>query len=62
MKKSTIGILLMLAAIAVMGFQIGATAKYQDNRYVFLLPIGIALLLIGGVIWFKGIADSRKKD
>jgi len=62
MKTRTIGLLLMLAAIVAIGIQIGATAKYQDSRYAFLLPIGICLLLVGMFLWFRDIARAKKND
>jgi uncharacterized membrane protein YfcA len=62
MKTHTIGMVLMLAAIGIIGFQIGATAKYQDSRYIFLLPIGICLLLIGMFFWYRDLIRAKKKD
>ena len=61
MKKRTIGMLLMLTAIAMLGFQIGATAKYQDSRYIFLMPIAMVLLFGGLFLWFRDI-NSKKKE
>jgi uncharacterized membrane protein YfcA len=62
MKIRNIGMLLMLAAIGLLGFQIGATAKYQDSRYTFLMPIAICLLLIGMFLWFRDITRTKKND
>ena len=62
MKTSTIGMVVMLIAIGIIGFQIGATAKYQDNRYVSLLPVGIAVLMVGMLLVFRGAADKGKKE
>jgi uncharacterized membrane protein YfcA len=62
MKKHHIGLVLMLAGIGVMGFQIGATAKYQDSRYIFLMPIGIGLLLVGMFLWFRNVAKAKQEE
>ncbi len=62
MKSRTIGMTLMICAIALLGFQIGATAKYQDNRYVFILPVAIALLLVGLFLWFRDVARKKQGE
>lgn len=61
MKKKHIGLVFMVAAIGILGIQIGATAKYQDSRYIFLLPIAIGLLLVGMFLWFRSVAEGKKE-
>ena len=62
MKTRNIGMLLMLVAIGMLGFQIGATAKYEDNRYLFLMPVAIGFLLVGMFLWFRDISKRKKKE
>lgn len=52
----------MLLAIVTMGIQIGATAKYEDSRYAFLLPVGIVFLILGLFLWLRGIAGKKKTE
>lgn len=59
MQSKKIGIVLMLAAIAVIGVQIGITAKTQSNDYSFLLPVGIALLLGGMFLVFRNVTKEK---
>lgn len=59
MRSRNIGMLLMFCAIGLMGYQIGATAKNQNNDLFFLMPIGVVFLLVGMFLWFR---DIRKKD
>lgn len=61
MKKHTTGLLLMLLGIAVIGVQIGATAKYQSSNWSLLLPVGIILLLIGMYFWYHELIHPGKK-
>jgi len=35
-------------------------AKYEDDRYDFLLPIGIALLSVGLLVFYSGNAKQKK--
>ncbi|MEM9929188.1 MAG: hypothetical protein AAF840_05180 [Bacteroidota bacterium] len=60
MKKRTLGLMLMLAAIGIMGFQIGATAKHQETTYFFLIPIGLACLVVGLPLWYSDISKTKK--
>ncbi len=62
MKTSTIGMIVMLIAIGIIGFQIGATAKYQDNRYASLLPVGIAVLMVGMLLVFREAGKGKNKS
>ena len=54
-----IALALMLLSIALMGFQIGATAKNGTNEYFFLLPLGIALLIGGLVLWMREMRKNK---
>jgi nitrogen fixation/metabolism regulation signal transduction histidine kinase len=60
MQSKMIGIILMIAAIFVMGIQIGITAKTESSDYFFLLPVGIALLLVGMLLVFRGGVKGKE--
>ncbi|OAV44822.1 hypothetical protein [Lewinella sp. 4G2] len=61
MKTQNIGFVLMIIAIGLIGFQIGATAKHEDNRYFYLLPIAMAFLLTGMFLWMRVALKSKSK-
>ncbi|MEM6765982.1 MAG: hypothetical protein AAF655_13685 [Bacteroidota bacterium] len=51
--KKYLGIILALIGIFIMGLQIGLTVKHESNEYFYLLPVGIALVIIGLIINFR---------
>ena len=46
MKKYA-GILIAIIGIGILGFNIGATAKNEENLYPYLLPLGMAIVAVG---------------
>lgn len=54
-----IALSLMIVSIMLIGFQIGATAKNESNDYFFLLPLGLASLLVGLFLWIR---EMRKAN
>ncbi|MEM8901956.1 MAG: hypothetical protein AAGC85_27865 [Bacteroidota bacterium] len=51
--KKYLGIIVALIGIFIMGLQIGLTAKYESNEYFYLLPVGIAIVIIGVFVNFR---------
>ncbi|MEL6194774.1 MAG: hypothetical protein AAFR66_22125 [Bacteroidota bacterium] len=51
--KKYLGIILALIGIFIMGLQIGLTAKHESNEYFYLLPVGIAIVIIGIFVNFR---------
>ena len=55
-----LGMLLMLAAIGMMAFHIGYTAKTGNPDYFFLVPVGGGLLVVGMLLWFREVFQKNK--
>ncbi len=51
--KKYLGIIVALIGIFIMGLQIGLTAKHESNEYFYLLPVGIAIVIIGIFVNFR---------
>lgn len=60
MKKVSLG--LMIVSIMIIGIQIGATARNENNDYFYLLPIGIAFLLVGLFLWIKEMRKAKSDE
>ena len=54
-----IALALMVLSIALMGFQIGATAKNGTNEYFYFLPIAMALLIGGLILWMREVRKNK---
>ncbi|MEM6769525.1 MAG: hypothetical protein AAF597_02975 [Bacteroidota bacterium] len=56
-----LGMLLMITAIGLMAFHIGYTAKTGSPDYFFLIPLGMGLMVVGMLLWYRWVLQKKKE-